>query len=376
MSTPSPIDVVFSFDVTGSMAACLGQVRRVVTEVVQRLFAQVPNLHVGIISHGDYCDGADFLSLLDLTDDQQQICNFVRTAPSKHGGDAPEAYETVLARARGMKWRSGRDKVLVVIGDDVPHEPSYYLNVQHLDWRNELGLLKEAGVHVYAVQALARSHATSFYREMAQLSDGVHLDLHQFSAICDLIVAVCYKQVGQEQVSTFEQEVINAGRFTDSIGAMFDVLLSRPVREIHKTRSSLPFSPDPTCHPPARSLSKADLVPVHPSRFQVMLVDRDTDIKGFVQENGLTFKLGRGFYEFTKAVKVQRQKEIVLQDVASGAMWTGHAARAMLCLPDDSTVTLKGSGIPGYTIFVQSTSVNRKLLGGTKFLYEVSDIPC
>lgn len=67
---PSPIDVCFSFDSTGSMVACIAQVRRVVQDVTRQLFSQVPNLHVGIMAHGDYCDGPDFLTVLDLTGKQ------------------------------------------------------------------------------------------------------------------------------------------------------------------------------------------------------------------------------------------------------------------------------------------------------------------
>jgi hypothetical protein len=385
-TSASPIDVVFSFDTTGSMRTAIAQVRRVVHEVTSRLFAQVPNLHVGIITHGDYCDGSRVITLQDLTDDQRLICDFIRTAPDTNGGDTPECYELVLNRARSLHWRSGHAKVLALIGDDVPHGPSYPQNTQHLDWRNELGLLKEAGVHVYGVQALARSHATSFYQELAKLSDGVHLDLHQFGAIVDLIMAICYKQVSSEAVEAYEQEVKNAGRLTDSTGAVFDVLLCRPVRPIHTSPPRSSYSPSPRPAPRSPSTAKGGSVrvdvaavdttvlkPVHPSRFQVLEVAEATDIKGFVVENGLMFKKGRGFYEFTTPVEVQSYKEVILVCDTSGAMYSGPAARALLGLPSDKTVKLKPGSLPGYTAFIQSTSVNRKLLAGTKFLYELDD---
>lgn len=384
-TSASPIDVVFSFDTTGSMRTAIAQVRRVVHEVTSRLFAQVPNLHVGIITHGDYCDGSRVITLQDLTDDQRLICDFIRTAPDTDGGDTPECYELVLNRARSLHWRSGHAKVLALIGDDVPHGSSYPQNTLHLDWRNELGLLKEAGVHVYGVQALARSHATSFYQELAALSDGVHLELHQFAAVIDLVMAICYKQVSSEAVETYEQEVKNAGRLTDSTGAVFDVLLCRPVRPIH---SAPPPRSSPSPRPVPRSTSTARggsvrvdvaavdttvLKPVHPSRFQVLAVDRAVDIKGFVVENGLSFKKGRGFYEFTTTVEIQPYKEVILLDQSSGAMYSGPGARTLLGLPSDKTVKLKPGSLPGHVAFVQSTSVNRKLLAGTRFLYEVSD---
>ena len=53
---------------------------------------------------------------------------------------------------------------------------------------------------------------------------------------------------------------------------------------------------------------------VDPARFQVLDVDDRCDIKSFVQRNGLIFKPGRGFYEFTKPEKVSDKKEVVLVD--------------------------------------------------------------
>ena len=379
----NPIDVVFSFDTTGSMQACIAQVRRKVEETVHRLFSQIPNLHIGVITHGDYCDGSRVITLQDLTDNERLLSDFIKTAPATDGGDAAECYEFVLHKARSLSWRSGKAKVLVVVADDIPHGPSYPQNTLKLDWRNELGLLLEAGVHVYGVQALARSHATSFYKDLAKLSGGVYLELHQFAAVLDLIMAVCYNQVSKEEVLKYEQEVQLAGRMTDSVGAMFDILVSRPVRSIHKevpiyTRSTPVASKAAyggTVRVSTSAIDEAALTPVHPSRFQILTVDNPVSIKDFVLTNGLMFKTGRGFYEFTKTVEVQKYKEVVLVNNSSGAMWAGHGARTLLGLPDDKTVNLRPGSLPGYTAFIQSTSYNRKLLGGTKFLYEVSDTP-
>ncbi|CDN15770.1 Conserved domain protein [Richelia intracellularis] len=45
----------------------------------------------------------------------------------------------------------------------------------------------------------------------------------------------------------------------------------------------------------------------------------------------------------------------------------------MLGLPEGSTVRIKPNNSEKYVVFVQSTSANRKLIGGTRFLYEVED---
>lgn len=117
----------------------------------------------------------------------------------------------------------------------------------------------------------------------------------------------------------------------------------------------------------------AELRAVKPGRFQILDVDSEISIKAFVVENGLTFKTGRGFYEFTKTETIQGKKEIVLMERLTGDLFEGQAAREMLGLPMGETVRIKPSNLEKYVVFVQSTSANRKLMGGTRFLYEVED---
>ncbi|GJD17991.1 hypothetical protein RIVM261_029470 [Rivularia sp. IAM M-261] len=117
----------------------------------------------------------------------------------------------------------------------------------------------------------------------------------------------------------------------------------------------------------------ADLRAVSPGRFQVLDIDNNSSIKGFVLENGLNFKVGRGFYEFTKTETIQGYKEIVLMERTTGDLFEGQAAREMLGLPEGETARIKPNNLEKYMVFVQSTSANRKLIGGTKFLYEVED---
>jgi hypothetical protein len=365
MST-EPIDLVFSFDTTGSMYPCLTQVRRTVEATTKRLFQDIPNLRVGIISHGDYCDGRDVMAKLDLTDDQNKICRFIREAPATGGGDAPECYELVLHEARSFSWRSGRTKVLVMIGDDVPHGPSYRMNTKKLDWRNELGLLLESNINVYAVQALARRHATTFWKECAQITGGYHLELNQFADVTNLVLAVAYKQKGSDDFIAFEKEVQKRGGMNRHMHRAFATLGDRAYT--------------PADYAPARtraSVGGEELRPVHPARFQVIHVDGDATIRDFVEDQGLQFRTGRGFYEFTKSVKVQANKEVVLQDKNTGDFFTGRQARLLLGLPDGVEARIKPDVMRSikdqYRAFIQSNSYNRRLLGGTTFLYEVSD---
>src|ERR1700730_9280624 len=125
-TTPNPIDVVISFDTTGSMYPVLTQVRRKVKEAVTRLMGELPDMRIGIIAHGDYCDaGSTYVTQhLDLTHDTAAITDFVEHTQATGGGDAPECYELVLHEARDLAWRSEATRVFVLIGDDVAHQPA------------------------------------------------------------------------------------------------------------------------------------------------------------------------------------------------------------------------------------------------------------
>jgi hypothetical protein len=350
--TNNNIEIVFSFDTTGSMYPCLTQVRRNLKNTITRLLDEIPGIRIGIIAHGDYCDaGSTYVTKhLNLSGDIDLICNFVQSVEPTGGGDAPECYELVLHEAQSLSWSPDSTKVLVVIGDDIPHAPAQ--TPQKLNWRKELDLLTELGITVYGIQALNRTHATPFYQELAHKSGGFHLNLDQFSYITDFFLSVCYQQSSPDQLQNYEQEVVKQGRMNRGLNQMFDTLLKRE-------KSS--------------DFIDTDLRAVAPSRFQILAVDNDISIKAFVLENGLTFKVGRGFYEFTKTETIQASKEIVLMDRKTGDLFAGEAARDLLGLPVGETARIKPNNLEQYVVFVQSTSANRKLVGSTRFLYEVED---
>ena len=66
-STDGVLDMVIAFDTTGSMASYIGAVRKEVSELVPRLFKSNPNLRIGVVAFGDYCDMIDaHLSLIHI----------------------------------------------------------------------------------------------------------------------------------------------------------------------------------------------------------------------------------------------------------------------------------------------------------------------
>lgn len=352
--TTDAVELVISFDTTGSMYPCLTQLRRSADKCVRRLFKEIPGLRVGVISHGDYCDGKNMISKLDLTDNEAKVIEFINNAPATGGGDLPEAYEVALNESRSMGWTAGKSKVVVLIGDDVPHEPNYPDNKKKIDWRNELKLLLEAGINVYGVHAMPgiRKHSKKFYETIAKETGGFYLTLDQFQYITDMVLAVAYKQAGDEQLAKYEEEVVREKRMNKSLNNIFSTMLGRTVKVEARTDG---------------------LVAVPAGRFQILDVDKDSVIRDFVTSQGATFKPGRGFYQLTKSELVQEKKEVVLQERTSGEFFSGDEARHMIGLEVGERAKIKPVFFDKYLVFIQSTSYNRKLIGGTKFLYEVDD---
>jgi hypothetical protein len=190
--------IVFSFDTTGSMAPCINNVRANIKELAEKLFEEIPGLKMGLIAHGDYCDGEKCYQYVDLTNDIGEIIKFIDNNHNTSGGDAPECYEYVLQRAIELSWPE-EGGTLVMIGDDAPHDANYYngggirgysfggsklfsvdssgnqVDRTFIDWEVELKNLKDRNIEVFAVQCLKqdvnyRKEANSFWEGIGQIA--------------------------------------------------------------------------------------------------------------------------------------------------------------------------------------------------------------
>lgn len=355
-------DVVISFDSTGSMAPAISVVRSKIESFITTLFDSVDGLRIGIINHGSYCDVNRLIDVHDLSTNKNSLVNFLRRTRNTNGCDMRHAsYEYVLQRAQSLDWQAST-RALIMIGDCEPHPIDYKGNYGYVipDWYSVSHILVNTyNIKIYPIQALNRREHTHFYKILSQLSDTPKLDLMQFSDVAEYLTAVIYAQSSTQHVEQYADKLQTEGLFNRNIANMFNTLLNTTTYITGKDRLI------------TRSLGdKHDLVEVDPSRFQILHVDHDTDIKGFVLSNGAQFKIGRGFYELTKREEIQERKEVVLVDKKTGDMWSGHAARDMIGLPYGTRDKISPIYGFDYHVFVQSTSANRKLIGGTKFLYE------
>ncbi|XP_045195672.2 uncharacterized protein LOC123551071 [Mercenaria mercenaria] len=209
MALPNgPMEIVFSFDTTGSMSSCLDEVRGRVADMAQRLQADIPGIKMAVFAHGDYCDRQNYITkFVDFTDDVAKLVDFTQNVSATGGGDSDECYELVLHEVRTkLSWTPGSQRSLVMIGDCNPHEPNYPQNKLKLDWRVEADELGKIGVRIYSVQCHSYN-SDKFYSEIARRTDGQHLKLSDFKNIFDVLMTVCYKEKGDDLFLSYEKEV-------------------------------------------------------------------------------------------------------------------------------------------------------------------------
>ncbi|WP_327358884.1 vWA domain-containing protein [Streptomyces sp. NBC_01304] len=118
------------------------------------------------------------------------------------------------------------------------------------------------------------------------------------------------------------------------------------------------------------TIKAAGLTPADPTAYELLAVSREATIRNWVVECGHTFRTGCAFYQLSKSEKVQARKQIAVLEKKTDRVYTGPEARALLGLPDQE-VRVKPDHNDDFTIFVQSTSVNRKLIPNTRLLFMV-----
>lgn len=119
----------------------------------------------------------------------------------------------------------------------------------------------------------------------------------------------------------------------------------------------------------ARTVRAAGLVPLAAGTFETYAVTGpELAIRPYVERwTGRPYRMGSAFYQLSKPETIQASKQIAVRQRSTGLVYVGTHARVLLGLPDASA-RVRPEGNPEFDVFVQSTSVNRKLVVGTELL--------
>lgn len=118
-----------------------------------------------------------------------------------------------------------------------------------------------------------------------------------------------------------------------------------------------------------RTTVRSVLKPLASTKYRTGLVNNKIRIDDYCKSMWNDYSVGSGYYQLSKTEDIQQQKKILVLEKATGKVYAGDDGRALLGLPRTGTVRVRPNHNPDYTVFVQSTSLNRNLMPGTQFLY-------
>ncbi len=106
------------------------------------------------------------------------------------------------------------------------------------------------------------------------------------------------------------------------------------------------------------------------SLYVVPTEQNGIEIREFILKHRMEYLKGSAFYQLTKTEsRVSHTKLILVREQATGKIYSGKDARSMIGLPNDRNARLHPGDHKNYDIFIQSESVNRKLVGSTGVIY-------
>lgn len=132
-AVPPALDVVFAFDLTGSMGGVVRQMQEKATRILDGTVARFGDAEFAVVSFRDYPFSpyggtSDFAFQVDqtVTDDHSSVRSAIGRLVASGGGDGPESYSRVLFEAAHpdnlIGWRDGTRKILIMFGDNYPHD--------------------------------------------------------------------------------------------------------------------------------------------------------------------------------------------------------------------------------------------------------------
>ena len=239
------LDVLFEFDLTGSMSGELSSAKSSAIDIMNDIKALVPDAQFGVGSFMDYDGYFDYCGYYseygdasgfgdypwsldqDITDDTTAVSTAINGLVLGYGADGPEAYARALFEANGVTWREGARKVVVIFQDNVPHDcdiedycpGEFYDGTTGVDpgsdavagtgddlpWDYVVQQLADAGISVVVVEAEFGS-CEEIWQYAADETGGIFAELGSASGLPAEIVALIEEVTATIDVLTLEPE--------------------------------------------------------------------------------------------------------------------------------------------------------------------------
>lgn len=215
------VDVLFLFDLTGSMGGVLASAKAEAINIMADLQVNVTDIRFGSASHMDYVgfysypgyattygSGADYPWALgqDLTTNTSLVNGAINALSLGFGNDWPEDYTRALYEAgESVSWGPTRLKLVVFFGDAEPHDLDFVgntggdpgrdavaLNGDDLDFQTMVDGLEAKGIRVLGVDSGAASATMSY---LARETDGAWFSLGSTAGLRAAVVDMIQDQL-------------------------------------------------------------------------------------------------------------------------------------------------------------------------------------
>lgn len=137
----SGLDIVITFDSTGSMQGEIDQVKSQIHRIGSVLFDLIEKTRIGICTYRDHGDEY-VVKGLPLTDKLNDVVLYLEQIDAGGGRDEPEAVDEGIEWATQQPFRRSARKVILLFGDAPPH-PSHSVSCQQMasDFRKRGGVI-------------------------------------------------------------------------------------------------------------------------------------------------------------------------------------------------------------------------------------------
>ncbi|MHB8492573.1 MAG: vWA domain-containing protein, partial [Solirubrobacteraceae bacterium] len=144
-ATPAATDVMFVFDTSGSMNTALEEAKSQIAAVMAHLSATLPNVDYGVAEVRDF-GGSEYDPEPEIvpwrldqavTSNATAVSEAISRLSAFGGGDPPEAYGRALWETDTnptVGWRRGARHLIVLVADQVPHNPNLDEGIPEADW--------------------------------------------------------------------------------------------------------------------------------------------------------------------------------------------------------------------------------------------------
>ena len=147
---PRPVDVVFVFDVTGSMQDEIEGVKQTCVRFADGLNRTGRDHRLGLVTFLDVIGGV-YQTDGSLTGDVQEFKRWIGGLNARGGDDGPELALDALVQTRHMQFRDRAQRILILITDAPPHHRGDGSGFSDLTFDQTIEMLKEENITVFAV---------------------------------------------------------------------------------------------------------------------------------------------------------------------------------------------------------------------------------